>query len=85
MWYMHGAGAGWWIVMSFGMVAFWGFVIWAVWRIATRGADGGSPSREQPGEILKRRLASGEISQAEYAELRRALDDGGSRASPATS
>ena len=84
MWYMH-SGAGWWIVMSFGMVAFWGFVIWAVWRIATRGADGGSPSREQPIQILKRRLASGEISQSEYEELRRTLDGGASRTGPATS
>jgi uncharacterized membrane protein len=85
MWYMHGAGTGWWIVMSFGMVAFWAFVIWAVWRLATRGSDAGSPSREPPVQILKRRLASGEISRSEYEELRRTLDDGGSRASPATS
>ena len=71
MFYMHRFGWGWWLLMSIGMVAFWGVVIYGVaWLLR-----GGSPQRpeqpppERPQEILKRRLAQGEISVEEYERL----------------
>ena len=71
MFYMHRFGWGWWLLMSIGMVAFWGVVIYGVaWLLR-----GGSPQRpeqpppERPREILKRRLAQGEISVEEYERL----------------
>jgi putative membrane protein len=71
MFYMHSFGWGWWLLMSIGMVAFWGVVIYGiVWLLR-----GGSPQRpeqppiERPPEILKRRLAQGEISVEEYEQL----------------
>ena len=75
---MHSFGWGWWLVMSIGMVAFWALVIYGiVWLI--RG--GANPKQrderppESPRQILKRRLAEGEISIEEYGRLLEALDD----------
>ena len=81
VWEMHDTGAGWWIVMSLGMIAFWALVIWAIWRAATDrpGEHVESPRRETPVEILERRLAAGEITVGEYEELRETLE-GRSRA-----
>ena len=68
---MHSFGWGWWLLMSIGMVAFWGVVIFgAVWLL--RGGSPqrpGQPSPERPQEILERRLARGEISVEEYERL----------------
>lgn len=75
MWYMHNVGAGWWVLMSLGMVAFWAVVVWAIW-VVVRGShrDGESSQSDSPLEIIKRRLARGEISGAEYDELRKKLE-----------
>lgn len=80
MWHGDDVGWGWWLVMSIGMAAFWALVILgAVWFL--RGADdrrepGDAPEpAEPPGDVLKRRLAAGEITVEEYQEVRRALDD----------
>lgn len=67
--YMHNLGWGWSTVMSIGMVAFWALVIYAiVWLIRSgqnvQQRDERPP--ETPEEILKRRLARGEISPEEY-------------------
>jgi putative membrane protein len=73
MWY-SGSGVEWWgwLLMSLGMVAFWGVVIWTVWYFvagvtrsthkAVRPADGKA--------ILDERLARGEIDDDEYRRLR---------------
>ncbi len=72
---MHDIGWGWWLLMSLGMVAFWGLVIWAIVALAR----GDRPAREEPRDddrpldILQRRLARGEISVTEYEELRDSL------------
>ena len=81
MWDMHDTGAGWWIVMSLGMIAFWGFVIWAIWRtVSDRPREPAAPVvPETPVEILDRRLAAGEITVGEYEQIRETLD-GRSRA-----
>ena len=77
---MHDVGAGWWIVMSLGMIAFWALVIWAV-AAAARGMSADrrrqDRSTDEPGpiETLQRRLARGEISPEEYRRLRETLRD----------
>jgi len=84
-WSMHDGdvGFGWWLVMTLGMVVFWGAVIAVVvWLL--RGGDFASrsasspPQDAAPAEILDRRLADGSLSVEEYERRRRLLD--GSRA-----
>lgn len=84
MFYVHdvGWGWGWWILTTVGMIAFWGLVIYAiVWLIrGGRPQDAWRPTSERPDpdapqEILRRRLARGEISLEEYERLRAALDE----------
>ena len=72
----HGdGGAGWWVLMSIGMFAFWGVVIaGVVWLV--RGGSLGAPRRsapEDPLDVLDRRLAEGALSPEEYEERRRLL------------
>jgi putative membrane protein len=83
---MFGYGASWpfWEVglMWVGMVAFWGFLIWAVYALitsATRRPDAGQRS-EDPRQILDGRLARGEIDTAEYQRLRDLIVSGGQQA-----
>jgi putative membrane protein len=83
-WGMHDGdvGFGWWLVMTLGMVAFWGAVI-AVVVWALRGGVSASrpPGDASAREILDRRLADGSIDLDEY-ERRRLLDDAGTSAGP---
>lgn len=72
-------GAGWWILMTVGMVAFWGLVIFGVvWLVRSLGP--GQHPHGGPGahEILDQRFARGEISPDEYRERREHLRDKGS-------
>ena len=83
-WGMHDGdvGFGWGLVMTLGMLVFWGAVIaLVVWvlrggaapsRVAS--APAGEPSAR---EILDRRLADGSIDVEEYERRRRLLDDAG--------
>ena len=80
MWDMHGTGWGWWVFMTLGMLAFWVAVIYfVVWLV--RGApparrdDSEDASGQSPLELLRRRLATGEISVDEYEERRQALEE----------
>jgi len=57
--------------MSVIMIAFWGIIAWAL-VVLMRGTRAGSAPRS-PDEILDERLARGEISVAEFEELRGAL------------
>jgi uncharacterized membrane protein len=73
---MFGYGGGWpfWEValMWVGMIAFWGFLIWAVYALvttATRKPDAGQRG-EDPRQILDGRLSRGEIDTEEYQRLR---------------
>jgi putative membrane protein len=68
------------------MLIFWvviiGLAVWLLSNIFPKGTDDVSPRPttrqndppESPLEILKRRYARGEISKAEYEEMRRDLD-----------
>jgi putative membrane protein len=70
-------GGGWWIVMMFGMVLFWGAVIVGIaWLV--RGSSGGwrEGRKETPLEILERRFAEGAISPDEYHERREVMTSG---------
>jgi putative membrane protein len=82
---MFGYGASWpfWEValMWVGMIAFWGFLIWAVYALitsATRKPDAGQRSAD-PRQILDGRLARGEIDAAEYQRLRGLIASGDQR------
>jgi putative membrane protein len=76
MFYVHSLGWGWWVLMSIGMVAFWGVVIWGIIALV-RGVGSGprqqASETDRPLDILQRRLARGEISAEEYEQLRDAL------------
>ena len=69
------------MLMSIGMIAFWALIIYAiVWLLRARPADRREQAPpEPPEEILKRRLAQGEISVEEYERLHTAMhqDPGG--------
>lgn len=79
VWHMHDLGWGWWLLMSLGMVAFWALVLYgALWLARNAGPRDRDeqPRDESPVELLKRRLAAGEISVEEYERLRAAMGDG---------
>ena len=77
MFYMHDIGWGWWLLMSVGMVAFWALVVYAVvWLVrgpSSQRREEAPPAR--PDEILKRRLAQGEITIDEYERLRGTIEE----------
>lgn len=58
------------MVMLVALVAFVLFTVWAVRALFPAGRQSG---REAAQEILQRRLAGGEISQAEYEQANRAV------------
>ena len=67
--------------MSVGMIAFWAVAIYGVvWLArgpaarARHGSEPRSPSGS-PVEVLKRRLAAGEVSVEEYERQRAVLDE----------
>lgn len=67
-WYHDGVGWAGWVVMVFGMVAFWGLVVWAVIAIfrSTQTSSTGDVARREPLDILDERFARGEIDESEY-------------------
>ncbi len=76
MWHAH-EGMGWWMLFA-GMwsIVFWallvGLVVWAARGLTGRGeARSGGPL-----DIARERYARGEITRAEYDQLRRDLMDG---------
>lgn len=77
MFRMHdsaGWGWGWWFLMTIGMVAFWALVIYGIVRLvrgrpSAPGEWSAPPPADPPEEILKRRLARGEITVEEYERL----------------
>lgn len=74
-------GVGWGLVMMLIMVIFWGLVIYGVIALIRGGLAGDRREPDDPGEILKRRLAAGEITVEEY-ERRRAVIEAGASGDP---
>lgn len=67
-WYPDGVGWGGWLVMVFGMVVFWGLVVWAVIAIfrSTQTPVPRDRAHPDPLDILDERFARGEIDESEY-------------------
>lgn len=78
MWSGTHTGLGWlgWTLMTVGMVAFWGAVIWAIFAMTRSGRAGGRGVVPHPDEILAGRFARGEMSTEEYVQARSLLDNG---------
>jgi putative membrane protein len=77
-WHHGDVGIGWWIVMMLGMVVFWGAVVaLVVWLL--RGGLGvrgdAEAQKEEPLELLRRRLADGSVSVEEFEQRRALLED----------
>ena len=68
------------VLMSVGMVAFWAFVIYGVVWLARTASPApvtrsGPASGQSPEEVLKHRLARGDITVEDYERLRAAIED----------
>jgi putative membrane protein len=71
MWY-YGAGAWDWLWMGAMMLLFWGGIVaLAIWAI--RSAGTGRQAGDAALDLLRRRLAAGEISPEEYEKTKKAL------------
>ena len=73
-WY-DGMNGGWWILMIVFWVGLIAAIVWAGALLFARPGevDHSSGAGERPGEILERRLASGEIDAETYDTLREKL------------
>lgn len=70
----HHMDGGWWLVMAVGMVLFWGLVlVGLVWLVRELAGRHGLRPRQDPLELLDRRLAEGTISPEDYHERRKIL------------
>jgi putative membrane protein len=69
----YGAAAWMWVVGGLMMLIFWGgliaLVVWAIRQFTPSQ----TPTANDPMAILRRRLASGEITQEQFEQARRAL------------
>jgi uncharacterized membrane protein len=70
MWWWHGDGGWSWLLMVAWMALFWGGVLWA---FATMLRP--RPAKDDPDTVLRRRLASGEIDEAEFARVRALVNE----------
>ena len=72
MWYGDDPGWGGWLLMSFGMVAFWALVAVAVVALVRGMRDSGprSTAGHDARKLLDERFARGEIDEAEYKARR---------------
>ena len=75
MWHTND-GMGWWMVfMGIFWILFWASLIYLFVVAIVRPAQGRQPAEDADAlEIAKRRLARGEISSAEFQEIRRHLE-----------
>jgi uncharacterized membrane protein len=76
MWHTND-GMGWWMVfMGIFWILFWGSLIYLFVVAIVRPAQSRQPGEEADAlDIAKRRLARGEISPAEFQEIRRHLEE----------
>ncbi|HZQ50358.1 MAG TPA: SHOCT domain-containing protein [Candidatus Dormibacteraeota bacterium] len=72
MWYYGSGGAGWMLVTMVGMLLFWGGVVaLVVWLV--RRPSGPQRTEDAALDILRRRLAAGEISPEDFETTKKAL------------
>lgn len=65
---------GWWVVMAVGMVLIWALaIVGLVWLARELTGRRGLRLRQDPLELLDRRLAEGAISPEDYRERRKIL------------
>lgn len=78
MWSGTHSGFGWlgWMLMSVGMIAFWGLIAWAIVAFIRAGLTSDKAAATRPDEVLASRFARGEISTEEYVRARHLLDGG---------
>jgi len=78
-WHHGDVGIGWWIVMMLGMVVFWGavvaFVVWLLRGGRLGARDDAVAPKEEPLDVLRRRLADGSVSAEEFERRRALLED----------
>lgn len=67
-WGNQGWGAGAWIIMAFGMLVFWTVLVLAILMIVRhwRAGEHSAGPASSPQDILKERLARGEITEEEF-------------------
>jgi putative oligomerization/nucleic acid binding protein len=83
MWHTND-GMGWWMVfVAVFWVLFWASLVYVFMIAIVRPAQGRRPSEDDALEIAKRRLARGEISTAEFQDIRRHLEGNASGPQPA--
>lgn len=74
-WYGFGGGMG--LFGGLAMLLFWaGLIVLVVWAIV-QFSGSRRPASEDPMTILRRRLASGEITQEQYEQARKTLQTTG--------
>jgi putative membrane protein len=74
MWHT-GEGMGWWMVFGGALwLLFWAVVVYVVVQFS-RGRFSEGPATDRPIDIARRRYAAGEITKAQYEELRRDLSE----------
>jgi putative membrane protein len=86
-WWPGGAGSGWaWVLMTIGMLLFWGVLIAggiALVRALNRLTSGSEPApRPTPEQVLADRFARGEIDEDEYRRRLATLSSSGSVTRP---
>lgn len=70
---MMGWGGGFFMIIIW-VVVIVGVVLLVKWLMASAGKGGGTPAKESPIEILKRRYAAGEIGKEEFEEKKKDLE-----------
>lgn len=77
---MHWWYDGWswwgWLLMSVGMVAFWGLVAWVVVTLVRSPGSPAASPRPSAQQLLAERFAKGEIDEDEYRARLEALRSG---------
>lgn len=77
MWYGNDPGWAGWLLMTFGMLAFWALVAVAVVALVRGMRDDGGRRQTPdagPRQLLDERFARGDIDADEYRERRELLD-----------
>ncbi len=75
MWGHYGGGGEWWmwILGAAMMLAFWGGLFGVFYTLTRRPGPDSLPLYDPPERVLDRRLAAGEIDEAEYEHVIRRL------------